>query len=363
MSDVGGFANLSGRAGPSLEWTLGGRADVAAASFNADDPVLTRGDSNGFPANTIIGNAEPDFRLGMAYFTAKRTINDNWSASFGAAYAMRAPELAELYSDEPFAPIARFGNSFVVGATDLDPERNLQFDLGATATGSWWTASVRAFHSTVYDYILPIPQSFGDLATDSVQGNGPFALDRRVGAVAAADDASIGYVYANIARATMFGGDASAEWRLAPFLSATGTLAYVKGTNHAPRVVGPDRSYTDKGAEGLPGIFPLTGTIGLRWFEPERERFGVEIAGRFVRAQNYTADSLGELPTPGYTVWNVRGWLRLGERVQLHTAVRNIFNADYTQHGSLAIASPTTGAILFVPEPGLSWVTSIEVTY
>jgi outer membrane receptor protein involved in Fe transport len=55
--------------------------------------------------------------------------------------------------------------------------------------------------------------------------------------------------------------------------------------------------------------------------------------------------------------------MRLGEHVTITSGVRNIFNQDYSPQTSLAIADPRSGAIFFVPEPGVSWVTSVEVTF
>jgi iron complex outermembrane recepter protein len=360
---AGLFFHLTGKVDPCIILAAGGRVDAWSANFDAGDPVNTIGDPAIYPTSLFKGQEQPEKFLAMGYLSAKRYLSECVSISGGAAYAMRPPKLDELYSDQPWVPLVRFGNSFSMGDSELKPERMIQFDAGVKGEWERLTVGARAFASSIDEYILYRPMAFGPGATESVPGNGPSNLGRKIGTIDAADDAAVAYQYANIDRATLFGGDLIAEWRMQPWCSAFGSLAYVRGINHDPLVVQPDGSYTSKGAEGLPGVAPLTGVVGVRLFEPHHDRYGVEINGRLVAAQNELADSLGELGTPGYTVWNVRGWVRLSDRLTINSAVRNIFNKDYTQHGSLAIGDPRTGAIFFVPEPGVSWVTSVEVSY
>jgi iron complex outermembrane recepter protein len=362
-SSVGAFFNLTGKLDPALTVTTGGRVDAWRAGFADDDPVVTVGDPAVFPPSSIVGTNQPDEFLGMGHLTFKRHVSEVVSTSIGAAYAMRPPSLAELYSDQPWVPLVRFGNAYSIGDSNLDPERMLQIDLGARGEWESLTLGIRGFAASVDDYILYRTFAPGDAPNDSFAGNGPAALGRRLGAVDITDDTQGSYQYVNLSRATLLGGDLTAEWRVEPWCTLSGSLAYVRGINEDPVNVQADGTSTSKSSEGLPGIAPLTGVVGVRFFEPETERFGIELAGRLVARQDHLAESLGELSTPGYTVWNVRAWAKVNDNLTISSAVRNIFNADYTQHGSLALANPTTGAFFFVPEPGVSWTTSVEVKY
>jgi iron complex outermembrane receptor protein len=362
-SSAGMFFNLNGKFDSVHSITAGGRFDAWRAGFDADDPVTAAGDPNAYPTSLFAGRNEPQRLLGMGFITARRELSESTSLTAGAAVAMRPPGLAELYSDQPWAPLVRFGNSFSMGDSELDPERLIQLDAGAKGAWDALSLGARTFIATVNDYILYRPVPVGGDARATVPGNGPAQLGRRLGESPLADDAAASFQYANLARATLYGGDVSAEWRPQSWCTAFCSLAYVKGINEDPVVILADGTYGGKGAEGLPGIAPLQGVVGLRFFEPVEDRYGIEFMGRLTARQDYLADSLGELGTPGYTVWNLRGWLKLNECVTISSAVKNVFNRDYTQHGSLAIADPNSGAFLFVPEPGVSWVTALEISY
>ena len=348
----GAFVHVTGKPTPSLTLTTGGRVDAWRAGFNVDDDVVSAGGA----APTFTGAKQPEYFLGMAYLTAKQQVGEFVALTGGAGYAMRPPGLAELYSDRPWTPLVRFGNSLALGDSELKPERLMQFDLGAR--GDWPGLSLggRAFAAAIDDYILY-------RALTPINGNGPAQLGRKIGAIDVTDDAVVPYQYQNLSGATLVGGDLSAEWRVQPWCTAFGLLTYVKGVNHDPLVLQPDGGYRSKGSEGLPGMPPFWAVAGARVFEPEHERYGVELSSRLVARQNYVADSLGELETPGYTVWNLRGWVKVSERLTIATGVRNLFNRNFTEHGSLAIADPRTGAIFFTPEPGVTWTMSVEVKY
>lgn len=360
IEDWGIFSNVSLPASESLLFTVGGRVDQYRARFDPADAVQTVGATP--PAQLSANN--PRETLYMAYLTGKQELGEKVNLTGGVAFAMRGANLAELYSDQPFAPIGRFGNSFTIGNPDLRPEKNLQFDLGLQGNWEWVSFSVRGFHSTVNDYILYVPNTVGDANVGTTPGDGPFNLNRRLGQLPISDDTSVGYTYTNLDRATLWGGDAAAEVKILPWLAVNGTLSYVKGTNHSPRELNADG--TDlvlKGAEGLPGIYPFNVSFAVRAFEPEEQRYGAEFSARFVRQQEFVADSIGEARTPGFAVCDARAFWRVTENIRLATTIKNILNQSYTQHGSLAIADPRNGRILFVPEPGISWVTSFELNY
>lgn len=369
MEDWGLFTNMVFRANEDLSFTVGGRVDFSTAFANAGDIVAFNNGVSRFqnlardPENNRVLN-QPSEILSMLYATSKAQLTEEVSLTAGVAYAMRNPTLADLYSDQPFVPLTRFGNSVSIGNSNLTPERNLQFDLGANGKWEFLTAGMRGFYSHIDNYILY--RTFA-----RTQGNGPSRLNRPIPGTSAAlgpvaDDDSVQYAYTNVDRVSMFGGDTYVEAKLLCWLSMTGTLAYVKGTNHAPQIGDIDGGIgvlTTKGAEGLPGITPLHGTISVRVFDPEESpRWSLDFICRMFNGQNFVADSLGELATPGFTVFDLRAFWRANEHLRFTASVENLLDRTYAEHGSLVILAPGQN-LGFVKEPGINLRVGMELEY
>ena len=125
-------------------------------SLDREDPIITQF-SDPSQAYYAPGLDQPSSLLGMAYMTGKWKLTDQTTFNAGSAFAMRMPDLAELYSDDPFVPVARFGNSYYSGLSTLSPEKNLQFDIGITTKKDRVSYGVRGFYAVIWDYILPVP--------------------------------------------------------------------------------------------------------------------------------------------------------------------------------------------------------------
>jgi outer membrane receptor protein involved in Fe transport len=340
--------------------TIGSRVDFVNSFVDSGDIVAQSG-----PFQRSVNTNTPSRVLGMGYATLKHRWTEHTETTAGVGFGMRNASIDELYSDLPSSPSIRFLGP-MLGNGSLEPEKNLQFDLGQNWRWENLTFGIRGFHSTVWDYILPTPLlAFGPLDPS-------FTLDRRVdlisGSTIIPDSAFVVYQYANIARATLYGGDVSASCRVTKRLWVDGNLAYVKGTNHAPLVGGllPNGQAvvapSTKSSEGLPNIFPLTATVALRWIEPEEQRWGLGVIMRMASDQNYIADGLGEVRTPGFFTVALQGHYDFNEHVRFRAAVTNLFDRAYTEHGSLAITNPANG-VSFVKEPGISFFTGLEVEF
>ena len=324
QDDFGLFTNLVAPITDYFTVTIGSRID-AVRSYADDDVVAA-------------GNGANNDTLGMAYLTTKLRLTEPLSLNAGVGYGMRSANLTELYANAPFVPLVRFGNSYLWGDEDLEPERNLQFDLGLKGEWENVTASVRGFHSSIDDYIL-------------------YTL---AGLNAGGGVASYRYVATNLERATLYGGDASAEVRLLRWLAVNGSITFVEGINHSPTT---SFAATAGEQESLPNIYPLNGRIGIRVFEPCNGRWSLEFIARMVKGQEYLASTLDEIGTPGFTVFGLRGYFQVNDNVRLTSSIENLFDRNYTEHGSLAITGPTGGGYTFVKEPGFNWLTGVEVTY
>ncbi len=349
---------------------LGQRLDWVRYGIDSSDVVATSTQIT--PAGTFAPGFDTSTRfLSTSFLTSSFQATETLTLNAGVAYAMRPPNLTELYSDQPFVPLVRFGNSFAVGDSRLDPEENLQFDLGLTSKHEHSTFGARAFHSTIHNYIglaannfTSFPQN-GTVPPGTLGRGQPFMADPNIpNQDISADAASIGYSYRNIDRVTLTGFDLFAEHQVAPWLEFAGTLTYTRGTNYDPTWVDV---YTGQvhhlpGSEGVPGIYPLSGIFTTRLVEPLDRKWTLEWQARFATRQDYLANSLGELGTPGFVVYNIHASYRWTDKLTLRSSLLNVFDRNYYEHNSLAIVD-RNGNIGFVKNPGLSWFSSVEYRF
>ncbi|MCR4413975.1 MAG: hypothetical protein NUV77_16285, partial [Thermoguttaceae bacterium] len=77
--------------------------DRGPAVIDANDPIVIRIDD---PEQLYYspGLKEPAKVLGMAYITGKYDLGEGYTLKAGTGFAMRMPDLNELYTDEPFTP-------------------------------------------------------------------------------------------------------------------------------------------------------------------------------------------------------------------------------------------------------------------
>lgn len=380
MDDLGVLTDLMVPVNDELTINIGGRVDQAMPSLDDDDPIITVIDD---PENWYYapGYSEQSRTLGMAYITGKRKLNASTTLRAGTAFAMRSPDLTELYNDEPYAPVARFGSSYVDGLSTLKPEKNLQIDLGLTHETKRVTYGVRAFYAYIHDYIMPVPGTI-DGSPPYPPIDAPHVLDRDFYAFPDAwrydlgtpnenaDTNQAGYQYVNINEAVLLGGDLSGRLRVRDGLAVFGSMSYVYGVNNSPvQFVAADSWSSPEGdvvslggSDGLPGIYPMNGVIGVRLSEPTEDRWCIEFLSRMVHRRTHVAATLSEIGNPGFTTFALRGYYRLRKNIRISLDLENLLNRYYTEPDSLAIIGPR-GLPIFVPEPGFSALLGIEARF
>jgi iron complex outermembrane receptor protein len=376
QDDVGVLSDVMVPFSDRLSANIGGRVDYVTSGLNANDPIITQWVDPDYDYY-YPGFNEPNYTLGMAYVTGKYKLSEEYSVRTGAGFAMRAPNLTELYADQPYVPIARFGNSAIDGLSILKPESDLQFDLGLSRKTKDLSWSVRGFYSFIWNYIAPVP----DYVDPSIPGAGTHVLGRNFQYFPVdhrtdyglpcenADENMAGYQYWNLDLATLFGADLSVEKPINERLAVFGTMAYVRGTNHSPMayydvdaqaVHGEIIRYG--GTDGLPGIYPLTGTVGVRLLAPAEDRWMLEFSSRMAAHQTHVARVLAETPNPGFAVFDLRGYYRLTPRVRLTMSIQNLFNTAYSEPGSLAIRD-YGGSVTYVEETGFNAVFGFDARF
>jgi outer membrane receptor protein involved in Fe transport len=375
MEDFGVLTDLQLPANDDVTFTFGGRFDVAKATVNANDVVANDASVNDgyyfYP-----GTDMPTYDLGMVYALAKWKLNEHDTLNVGTSFAMRAPELSELYSNDPYVPYCGFGNSAIEGLSNLSPEKNWQFDLGLQSEHGPFCYGARGFYATIQDYILAVPYYTRDpYDTTHYLGRdfGYFPADQRWDITDPAingDTISAGYQTTNIGLATLAGGDLFGEVEIRKGITCFGCMSYVHGKNlrrvqFAANPTGDSRDGTFvpiSGSESLPNMYPFNGRLSLRVFDPDKDQWGTEVVARFVHTQDEVAVSLSELPSPGFSVFDIRGYYRLRKNIRLNAEVQNLFNRYYFEPGSLVIMGPN-GIPTRLPEPGVNFLVSVEARF
>jgi outer membrane receptor protein involved in Fe transport len=299
---------------------------------------------------------ERDYALFMAYATGEYKVNPIWTLTGGFGHAQRPPTQTELYATRPFLAILQNGFTTVVGNPDLATEKLYQIDLGLKANfNDRAHAGVNFFYAWVDDYI-------------TVRNEEPVS-----GIVKLPGEIARTVRFVNTGLATLSGFEFYADAEVTDWLTPFVTTSFVEGRNH-DRSSNGDQNLVTRNVFGmpvpvppqepLPNIAPLEARIGLRVHEPSKTpRYGVELTARLVAPQNRVAESLGELPSPGFTIYDVRGYWQARKNLLVTAGVENIFNRNYREHLDLRTGLSTTFPTLGVFEPGINAYCGVELTY
>ena len=317
----------------------GGRLDYVGTDV-VDDPTKLQDIGSHFPPQSydqIVGTSQKqtDRMLGSVYSTLSHDYENGAVASLSFGFAQRAPTLTELYAAEPYLLLLQNGLNIVTGDPRLKKESVIQCDAAIEKRADTYRWGARAFHSWALDYITL--ENTG-VVTD-FNGN-VNQVDLR---------------YVNTELATFTGielfGELMPQSCISPFLN----LKYVDGRdrtrngdfatrsatgfNDSQRIAGlPRGSFSGVGganSEPLPGISPFEANLGLRITDPSAKRqWNLDFNARIVDNQDRVATSLLESPTPGFTVYDVRGNFRPQRfpNMLLVAGVENLTDKTYQEH-------------------------------
>ena len=333
--DVGVFAENVVKASPRFTRTSGVRLDGVWTDANE----FVRGVPVSF-VDLKDSELAQQFFLGSAYLTGEYRVNQNWSLKGGLGTANRAPNLTELYAANSFIGTLQRGLTFLNGDPQLDSEKLYQIDIGSHFKSGRSALGVNAYFSWIQDYIT-------------------YDLHDPAGSV---EGFQVGAEFVNTDLATIGGLEAYGNYQLTPMFSVFGILTATEGrdlTRQDPArlTIFPTRSgIPGVEKEPLPGINPLEGRIGLLIQDPNPAPvWGVELMARIVDNQDRIARTLGELPTPGFTTFNLRTYRRIG-RSLLTAGVENIGDRFYREH-----VDYRSGLGAF--QPGVNFYFGTEIGY
>lgn len=332
--DPGVFAELAVPMQSYWTTTIGARADWSQTSLRASDLR---------PANQ--SSLQPPFSehdlLWASYLTNQVDLSPGWIGRFGVGYAERPPTLLERYADGVFVGLIQSGFSRVIGNPEVDKERNTQVDVSLEADYRCWRGKIGGFYGWVNDYITfeanAIPDPRGARVLRSL----------------------------NTDLATLTGCEVSGEYDFNRRWTVFSSARYISGRDQ--EINSP-----------LPGIYPFDSRIGLRLKDRSGgDRWGSEFFARIVddqsqlgalRVTNTSLVQPFELRTPGFTIYNIRGYYNVTENFNVIGGVDNLFDKQYLEHLDLRLAAQPVPGRTDIPQlrvlsPGFSPYIGVEWTY
>jgi outer membrane receptor protein involved in Fe transport len=346
-----------------LRIVLGGRADAVAAEITEDPSELAM---VGTDINTSLeellgtGDFEQTFELASIYLTGEYQLYGNWSLLGAAGRAERAPNLTELYVAETFLFVLQNGLNTLTGDPNLRKERLWQVDLGLRYEDETFRFGVTGFHAWIQDYV-------------TFENTGVFPMPPE-------QPQQVFLQYVNTDLATFAGFEIVSDYDVNEWLTPFVTISFVDGRDRTRRgefatvrsdlgqakeqIAGEPRGSRSGVAgadeEPLPSIPPLDTRLGVRIHDPlDDPRWGLELSVRIVDDQDRVATSLRESPTPGFSVWDVRGQWRATDRFLLTAGIENLGDVNYREH--LDFRSLSGGISVF--QPGRNVYVGGELVY
>jgi outer membrane receptor protein involved in Fe transport len=344
-------------------WALsaGARVDWMSTRLLAAPATLTSVTTSRLPYESIVGTSQldRDYALWSAYTTAGYQATECSRLQIGVGYAQRAPTLTELYVAESFMFLVQSGLNTITGDPRLKPERLIQTDLGWRFENDCLRCGVTGYCGWVHDAI-----TFENTGVEP--------------ALLVPEQVQLRFVNTDLA--TRLGGELFAEYDWDDHLTCFGTLTYTQATDRSrngdfatrpasglgpsARVTGLPRGdfsgVAGAAEEPLPGIIPLESRLGVR-LHPTAENppWGIELSARLVASQTRVAASLLETASPGFTVWDARGFWKPTDHWLCVAGVENFTDRQYREH--LDFRSLTSAIQMF--QPGVSFYFGSELSY
>ncbi|MBT5305362.1 MAG: TonB-dependent receptor, partial [Candidatus Scalindua sp.] len=227
--------------------------------------------------------------------------SNNWNIFTGVSQGFRAPNLSDM---------TRFqaDSTFETPTEGLDDEDFITFEVGGKANFKKLTAQASYYYTIVEDMLVRSP-------TGGTVDGSPEVQKKNIGE---------GFVN---------GVEASVSY--SPFKQWT-TFGNFSWTNGDVKQIQDDEE-RDKPFDRL---MPLTGRFGVRW-ESQEPRMWVE--GQTTMVNNQDRLSLRDrtdtnrIPTrgtPGYTIYSIRGGIKVNEHINVSIAAENLSDKSYRVHGS-----------------------------
>lgn len=325
----------------------GARIDFvnSAATVVSDGPGPSRDPFN--PAGLAVDDFDEEFFLFGGFITGEYRIDDAWTLNAGIGNSMRAPNMTELYTRGSLVTILpQFAGTTLSGNPLLKREKRYQIDLGVHVDEENVRAGLSGYHAWIHNFItLDFIGAVNDLNT------GELLITN--------------YQFTNTDLATLTGFEAYFEQDLNEWFTIFANTNFTDGRDHtrfetespiALRNFGQGfRSGSSTQDEPLWAIAPLQALTGVRVQDPNNQ-WGLEFTANIVDNQDRFASSLLERGTPGYTTYDLHGFIRPTDNIMFVMGVENLTDKQYRTH-----FDPRNLANVF--QPGINFFFGTEVTY
>ncbi len=310
---LGLFAQQEFALGERTDLVLGARWTYAAArSDQVRDPVTDQRISIDESWNDLTGSVRIDHALDEAGHTV---------LFGGISQGFRAPNFSDL---------SRFDsartNEFEIPATDLDPERFVQFEVGAKQREGRFSALAAAHYTLVDDVIQRFP-------TGNTNGAGEVEIAK-----------------ANVGDGEVFGFEFGAAYDLTDEWTIFGDIAWLDGELENVETAGAAPR-----KEPITRLQPTTVHLGARYTPVDDKWFAeafltwADDADKLSPSDERDTSRIPPGGTPGYTVLDLRGGYNVAKGWDVVIGAENVTDEDYRVHGS---GSNRVGRNLYV---GFTW--------
>lgn len=249
---------------------------------------------------------------------------DRWSLFGGYARGFRSPP----YSDVNIGFTNLMFGYTAIANPDLKPETSDGYEAGIRLIGDAAYASVSGYYNRYQDFI------------ESLRFTGFNA------------DGLMVFQSQNISDARIYGAELKAgvdfgriDSRMQGW-SLRGAVAYARGDDRTAGVP-------------LDSVDPLTASLGLAY---DCERWGTELAGRFVDRQDRVSDPALYRPG-GYGVIDLLAHWNFAPGAKFHVGVFNLGDRKYSDLGDVPIVGSTEATLDRYTSPGRSLSMSIAVSW
>ena len=298
-------------------WQLG-------AAVRLDRVETTAGETSEFFRLNTVGDLDQDESNFSAAVNLQVRPRENWLLTAGVGRAVRTATALERYSDRFPSTKFQIAAEFM-GNPALDPEESLELDLGSTWTLGGLRIGIDVFYRVIDDYITVAPDP---------------SLPKRLPL-----SPPVVFRYVNGDEATFLGGELELGLQLSSGWDWWLAADYVRAE---------DETFD----EPVLGIKPLTGRVGLRW-RGLGNRLALSGEALFVAEQDRVATTRFEQETPSYEVFDLRGEIRVTERVLLRAGVENLTDEAYADH----LNSPNPFSRQRILEPGRSAYAGVQLQF
>ncbi len=246
---------------------------------------------------------------GGASASVNISINTRWSTTIYGTFANRQPTVRQLYSSQLPAPGA-FPAGSLGGNDRLRDQQSYGAGMQLLRESDRTRLEWRPFVLYLDGFVAPDDSTSADYSSGSAVLYGIHMSGRRV---------------------------------LAPFVTVSGFLSFVNGT---------DRRRSD----AMPYFPPFNGRIDLT-AEPPGGRLLFEVSSVFAAARKNVAADLGEPESSGHAVFHLSLGFPLSDRLALRLGINNVLNTHHAPH-----LNPYDRSLQRrIPSPGRTWLFMIRL--